>query len=183
MHETPDLDSKDPSAYRRFDRYEDLTRYLLGRRAGWWALVPFQMAVLVGICITYTVVGGDDLFSAVAELAPGMKLPLWSFYLMFAGAQLILSQLPDFSSLGLVSLLGALMSVGYCVIAAALAIMHGPAPNVDYSPLAGSQSVQQKIFSIFTALSTLMFAVSLDGQGSRRQQWFWLKYSSHDPAR
>jgi hypothetical protein len=40
MHEAPDLDAKDPdSAYRRFDRYEELTAYLWGPRAGWWSLV------------------------------------------------------------------------------------------------------------------------------------------------
>ncbi len=39
MHETPDLSAKSADGYLRFDRYEDLAAYLLGRRAGWWALV------------------------------------------------------------------------------------------------------------------------------------------------
>ena len=48
MHEKQDLDSKDPSAYKRYDRYVDLTQHLLGRRAGWWSLVSRRGAGVVG---------------------------------------------------------------------------------------------------------------------------------------
>ena len=40
----------------------------------------------VGICITYTVVAGDDLNAVVAEYVPkGNVPPSWVFYLAFAG--------------------------------------------------------------------------------------------------
>ena len=45
----------------------------------------------------------------VAAAAP----PPWACYGLFGAAQLLLSQLPEFSSLGWVSLLGAACSVGY----------------------------------------------------------------------
>jgi hypothetical protein len=51
------------------------------------------------------------------------------------------------------------MSVGYCSVAIWLSLARGPSADVDYTPLKG-QSATQKVFSIFAALSTLMFAVS-----------------------
>lgn len=155
MHEEPDLESKDGSGYKRYDRYQDLTTHLLGKNLGWWSLVPFQNMVLVGICITYTVVGGDDLHGAVAELVPaGQAPPAWAFYLIFGGAQLLLSQLPDFSALGAVSLLGAAMSAGYCGIAVVLSALHSPEPGASYNPVKS----KGQVFDVFNALSTIMFA-------------------------
>jgi len=63
--------------------------WLAGKRRGKAILLPFQMAVLVGIAITYTVVGGDSL-SAFAHTA-GSHLPKWGFYLIFGGLQVLLS--------------------------------------------------------------------------------------------
>lgn len=60
-----------------------------GKKRGKAILLPFQMAVLVGIAITYTVVGGDSL-SAFAHAA-GSHLPKWGFYLIFGGLQVLLS--------------------------------------------------------------------------------------------
>ena len=166
MHETQDLGGNKEGSHggwRRFDRYQDLTKHVLGPRAGWWALVPFQMMVLIGICITYTVVGGDDLHAAVDSWmhagGKGAAPPAWVFYLAFTALQLVLSQLPDFSSLGVVSLIGALMSLSYCAIAVVLAAMSKPPPDVDYAPLSGEKGPLQCVFAIFNALSTIMFAV------------------------
>lgn len=74
--------------------------------------------------------------------------------------QALLSQLPDFSSLGFVSLLGALMSAGYCIIATVLAALATPPKNVTYEPMVGLNGTE-KLFSIFNGLSTIMFAVSV----------------------
>jgi hypothetical protein len=56
-------------------------------------LLPFQLAVLVGIAVTYTVVGGDSLAAFAGFLTPagGAKLGRTSYYLMFGGMQLLLS--------------------------------------------------------------------------------------------
>lgn len=53
--------------------------------------MPFQLAVLVGIAITYTVVGGDNLAAFVASVAPQVAGGKWGYYLMFGGLQLLLS--------------------------------------------------------------------------------------------
>lgn len=44
------------------------------------------MTVCIGVCITYTVLAGEDMRAAVLDWAPaGTVPPLWSFILMFAG--------------------------------------------------------------------------------------------------
>lgn len=54
--------------------------------------MPFQMAVLVGIAITYNVVGGDNLAAfAGAVSTAGPVVGNWAYYIMFGGLQLILS--------------------------------------------------------------------------------------------
>ena len=143
--------------WTRFDRYRDLSIHVLGPKAGWWALVPSQTAVLLGIMVLYNVAGGDSLHAAVADGGSAAP-PRWAFYLVFAGAQLLLSQLPDFSSLGVVSLIGAIMSATYCSIAVALSLMATPPPDVDYAPLANSTSRAGAVFDVFNALTTVLFA-------------------------
>jgi hypothetical protein len=76
-----------PARWLRFDRYQDLTCYAFGPRAGRWALLPFQAAVLVGIAITYTVVGGDDLHAIAADHSGAAAPPAWVFYVAFGGGR------------------------------------------------------------------------------------------------
>jgi hypothetical protein len=75
-----------PAWWLRFDRYQDLTCYAFGPRAGRWALLPFQSAVLVGLAITYTVVGGDDLHAIAADYS-GSAPAAWVFYVAFGGGR------------------------------------------------------------------------------------------------
>jgi hypothetical protein len=84
MHEMPH--PKADGGWARFDRYQQLTCHAFGRRAGKWALLPFQAGVLIGIAITYTVVGGDDLFAIIKDCVPGAKVEPWMMYLAFGGA-------------------------------------------------------------------------------------------------
>jgi hypothetical protein len=74
-----------------------------------------------------------------------------------AGAQVLLSLLPDFSSLGFVSALGALMSICYCMIATGLAAAYKPAGPVDYAPVHDTP-VTQRVFDVFAAITTMLFA-------------------------
>ena len=114
MHEIPDLDApKGGHGIRRMVRYDQLTSYLLGPIRGKWCLVPFQMAVLFGTATLYIVAGGQDLYAFAVHVNTSQAMPVWGYYLVFAGLQLLLSMLPSFAELTFVSLLGALMSVGY----------------------------------------------------------------------
>lgn len=62
-----------------------------GKKRGKAVLMPFQLAVLIGIAITYTVVGGDNLAAFVESVAPQAAGGKWGYYLMFGGLQLLLS--------------------------------------------------------------------------------------------
>lgn len=72
-------------------RYDQLADYVFGRGKGKKILLPFQIAVLLGIAITYTVVGGDSLYAFTKLVDPGSSVPKWGFYIAFGGIQLLLS--------------------------------------------------------------------------------------------
>ena len=63
----------------------------VGERRGKNVLLPFQLAVLVGVPITYTVIGGSSLREFVGLVAPSVVLPSQMYYLIFGGLQLCLS--------------------------------------------------------------------------------------------
>jgi len=92
MHEVPDLDNKAGGGIQRLDRYDQLAEYILGKRKGKLVLMPFQLAVLVGIAITYTVVGGDNLAAFAKNMSPAhANFGNWAYFLMFGGLQMALS--------------------------------------------------------------------------------------------
>lgn len=64
-----------------------------GKRRGKAILLPFQLAVLIGIAITYTVVGGDSLYAFAELMSPlGVTgVPKWGFFLIFGSLQVLLS--------------------------------------------------------------------------------------------
>jgi hypothetical protein len=67
-----------------------------GKGRGKKILLPFQLAVLIGISITYTVVGGQSLHAFAHGIAPGGQIPgTWAFIIMFGGIQLFLSMVGD----------------------------------------------------------------------------------------
>ena len=67
-------------------------------------------------------------------------------------------QLPNFSDLSVVSLLGAVMSIGYCTIAVAMAATVRPGPEVQYDPGTVPRGQLERIMGVFNALTTILFA-------------------------
>ena len=79
-----------------------------------------------------------------------------------AAAQVLLSQLPEYTHLGWVSAFGALMSIGYCAIATGLAAAYrvqggGPAASYVSSTLTEPSPVK-RVINLFAAMSTVLFA-------------------------
>lgn len=63
-----------------------------GKGRGKKILLPFQLAVLIGISITYTVVGGESLHAFSEGVSHGGYVPgKWAFIIIFGGIQLFLS--------------------------------------------------------------------------------------------
>jgi len=158
MHEVPDLDSK--GGIKRLDRYDQLAEYVFGKRRGKTILLPFQLAVLIGIAITYTVVGGDSLYAFAELMSPfGVTgVPKWGFFLIFGSLQVLLSMLPSMHDVRLISLLGALMSAAYCTIAIVMSATVRPGPDVNYNPAAVQRTPIERYMGIFNALTTVFFA-------------------------
>lgn len=64
-----------------------------GKGRGKKILLPFQLAVLIGISITYTVVAGQSLHAFAGGVTPegNRTLGVWAYIIMFGGLQLLLS--------------------------------------------------------------------------------------------
>ena len=156
--------------------------------------MPVQFSLMVGLCITYSVTAGESMKGVVdsrclstsssssqiegggeGEEECGGSIAPW--IIMFGMFQLALSQVPDFHSLWWVSLLGGIMSVGYCSIAAGASWAHlNSSSQLDdsssYNSTIGtgtnsttiiddddssSSTEAASVFSIFNALGTIAF--------------------------
>ncbi|WIA19602.1 hypothetical protein OEZ85_005540 [Tetradesmus obliquus] len=165
MHEVPDLDCTLGKGVRRLDRYDQLSAYLLGARRGKLVLLPFQLAVLIGIGITYTVVAGGCLqaFAGSVGTSGNKVLGTWAYMIMFGALQVALAMvalamLPSFDDIRWVSLMGSLMSMAYCIIAFAMSASVKPDSTVNYVPAAVPRSTIDRVMGIFNALTSILFA-------------------------
>ena len=96
---------------KRFDRYPELGQHAFGDKLGYWVIMPQQLMVQVASDIVYMVTGGKSLKKCVDLVSPNFApIRQTYFILFFAFCQLILSQIPNFNSLKVISLLAALMS-------------------------------------------------------------------------
>ena len=97
---------------KRFDRYFELGRHVLGPKLGLWMVMPQQLTVQVASTIVYCVTGGKSLKKFFDLLVPVMSGVRQTYYIVvFICLQLLLSQTPNFNTLKGVSLLAAVMSV------------------------------------------------------------------------
>lgn len=66
--------------------------------------------------------------------------------------------MPSLHDARLVSLLGALMSAAYCIIAVGMCATIRPGPNVNYDPAKMPISTLARVMGIFNAMTTVFFA-------------------------
>jgi hypothetical protein len=143
-----------------FQEYSALSRWAFGRRLGTWLLTPFQTALIVGICISYQIVGSEALFSIVASsramamqaaaagtaassssssssatiTADAMNMPKWPFYMGFAALQGAFAVgCGSIAESSAVSFGGVVASVVYCGVASALSLAIVAWRNADPS--------------------------------------------------
>jgi amino acid permease len=118
-----------------FHEYSALSRWAFGRRLGSLLLTPFQTALIIGINLSYQVVGSEALFSIVASsralalTAKGLPtdsaadMPKAPFYLGYAAVQALFAvACNSLGESGVISLAGVVASVVYCGIASALSL-------------------------------------------------------------
>ncbi|KAK9904954.1 hypothetical protein WJX75_006393 [Coccomyxa subellipsoidea] len=143
---------------KRFNRYHELGQYAFGQKRGLWFIIPFQLIVMIGLAIVYCVTGGKSMQAVWQFLCnkpcPAFGLSAW--IVVFAGAQLILSQCPNFNSLRVVSFAAAVMSLTYSTIAVGASIASGRQPDAYYD--LHTKDTADSVFGIFNALGTVAFA-------------------------
>jgi len=145
---------------KRFDRYHELGQHAFGERLGLWIVVPQQLLVEVSLVIVYMVTGGQSLKKFHDVICDGhcKDIKLTYFIMIFASAQFVLSQLPDFNSISGVSFTAAVMSLSYSTIAWGASVHKGRESDVDYSLRA--TTTPGKVFGVLAGLGTVAFAYS-----------------------
>lgn len=142
---------------KRFDRYHELGQYAFGEKLGLYIVVPQQVVVEVSTCIIYMVTGGKSLKKFHQSVCPDcQEIKLTYFILIFASIHFVLSHLPNFNSISVVSLAAAVMSLTYSTIAWTASLAKGTHKDVDYS-LRG-ETTQANVFNFFNALGDIAFA-------------------------
>ncbi|XP_027153637.1 lysine histidine transporter 2-like [Coffea eugenioides] len=144
---------------KRFDRYHELGQHAFGEKLGLWIVVPQQVVVEVSTCIVYMVTGGKSLKKFHDIVCPPPKcqdIRLTFFIMIFASVHFVISHLPNFHSLSLISLSAAVMSLSYSTIAWVASVTKGQEADVNYGPR--ETSTTAITLSSFNALGDVAFA-------------------------
>ncbi|KAL1187627.1 Lysine histidine transporter 2 [Cardamine amara subsp. amara] len=142
---------------KRLDRYHELGQEAFGEKLGLWIVVPQQLIVEVGVDIVYMVTGGKSLKKVHHLLCGDCKDIRTTYWIMiFASIHFVISHLPNFNSISIISLAAAVMSLTYSTIAWAASVHKGVHPDVDYSPRA--TTTPGKVFNFLNALGDVAFA-------------------------
>ncbi|CAL5185683.1 unnamed protein product [Lathyrus oleraceus] len=142
---------------KRFDRYHELGQQAFGEKLGLYIVVPQQVVVMLGGTIVYMVTGGASLQKFHDTVCPNCKKIRLTFFIMiFASAHFVLSHLPSFNSISGVSLVAAVMSIGYSTIAWTASAHKGVQENVRYSNAA--KTTTDLIFNFLNAVGAVAFA-------------------------
>ncbi|KAG7593048.1 Amino acid transporter transmembrane domain [Arabidopsis thaliana x Arabidopsis arenosa] len=142
---------------KRLDRYHELGQHAFGEKLGLWIVVPQQLIVEVGVDIVYMVTGGASLKKVHQLLCSDCKEIRTTFWIMiFASIHFVISHLPNFNSISIISLAAAVMSLTYSTIAWTASVHKGVHPDVDYTPRASTDA--GKVFNFLNALGDVAFA-------------------------
>ncbi|EOA40429.1 hypothetical protein CARUB_v10009155mg [Capsella rubella] len=142
---------------KRLDRYHELGQHAFGEKLGLWIIVPQQLIVEVGVDIVYMVTGGASLKKVHNLLCSDCKDIRTTYWIMiFASIHFVISHLPNFNSISIISLAAAVMSLTYSTIAWAASVHKGVHPDVDYSPRASTDA--GRVFNFLNALGDVAFA-------------------------
>ncbi|KAL5543959.1 hypothetical protein UlMin_007743 [Ulmus minor] len=142
---------------KRFDRYHELGQHAFGEKLGLWIVVPQQLIVEMGINIVYMITGGNSLKKVHDTVCPGCKpMKHTYFILIFASVHFVISHLPSFNSMTLASLVAAIMSLSYSIIAWAACLHKGVEPDVKYGHR--SSTTASNVFNGLSALGDIAFA-------------------------
>jgi len=146
---------------KRFNRYHELGQYAFGQKLGLWLIIPCQLIVMIGLDIVYCVTGGKSLkYVFDSQCGPNhcVSFGLSAWIVIFAVISMLLSQFPNFHKLSVISLLAAVMSIGYSTIAIGIAT-HQALKQTERPPYnLDGFTLTEGVFGCFNALGTIAFA-------------------------
>ncbi|KAF8090889.1 hypothetical protein N665_0462s0026 [Sinapis alba] len=142
---------------KRFDRYHELGQEAFGEKLGLWIIVPQQLIVEVGVDIVYMVTGAKSLQKVHELLCSDCKDIRTTYWIMiFASIHFVISHLPNFNSISILSLAAAVMSLTYSTVAWGATVHKGVRPDVDYSSRAST--TPGNVFNFLNAMGDVAFA-------------------------
>ncbi|KAJ4954297.1 hypothetical protein NE237_011080 [Protea cynaroides] len=142
---------------KRFDRYHELGQYAFGEKLGLWIVVPQQLICEVGVDIVFMVTGGTSLQKFYNTVSPnGKNIKLTYFIMIFSSCHFVLSFLPNFNSISVISLAAAVMSLSYSTIAWTASLAMGVQQDVQYGYTA--TTTPGTVFNFLSALGNVAFA-------------------------
>lgn len=115
-----------------------------------------------GTCVALIVVGGSTsklFYQIVCGGHSCVPKPLTTveWYLVFASAAVILSQLPNLNSIAGVSLVGAVTAIGYCTMMWIVSVTEGRLDRVSYDRVKPNSDTEW-FFGVLNALGIIAFA-------------------------
>lgn len=146
----------------RTETMNELALATMGRWGQRYAII-FQFFILILSCISFMVLGGESIYSLVygcfGETAAECHAAhaQWPFVLTFAGAMMILGQLPNFHSLTVVSLIGSFMPVAYTLVACISILVGSKEEGVSYSRLTGNNNWESGMYFL-QGMGSLLFS-------------------------
>ncbi|KAF6259045.1 transmembrane amino acid transporter protein-domain-containing protein [Scenedesmus sp. NREL 46B-D3] len=149
---------------RRHTRYKYAVYWILGARHS-AILSVAQHANMILTTIGYQIAAADSMSYIAKRVCAANGTPLGSCFsdqmmmtIIFGGVQVLMSQLPNLEAAWWASAIGAVMSIGYSVIAIALGAQeaHNGLGSLGGKPAPPSD----KLFGIFNALGSFGFAYS-----------------------
>ncbi|CAN0896354.1 Lysine histidine transporter-like 5 [Linum grandiflorum] len=144
---------------KRFDRYHELGQHAFGEKTGYWIVFPQQLIVQVASDIVYMVTGGKSLKKFFELTVPEIGDNKQTYFILaFCIIQLIISQTPNFNSLKIVSLLAAIMSGTYSMIAFVASTIKGANDVHTPSYELRAHTTSGVTFEVLNALGAIAFA-------------------------
>ncbi|KAF8073110.1 AAP5 [Scenedesmus sp. PABB004] len=147
---------------RRNHTYRDAVHFILGTRSSLFLLVCQHAIFFLG-AIGYCIAAADSMSFIARQACAGAGTPpsrcmsqQWIMTLIFAALQLVLSQLPNLESVWWVSIIGAVVSVGYSAMTIGLGAASASARKGDLWGQAAPPA--KRVIGIFNALGMQAFA-------------------------
>ncbi|KAJ6692946.1 LYSINE HISTIDINE TRANSPORTER-LIKE 8 [Salix purpurea] len=130
------------------------------KKAKWLGLFPI-LYLSIGTCVALNIIGGSTsklFFQTVCGQSCTVKtLTPVEWYLVFASAAVLLSQLPNLNSIAGVSLIGSITAVVYCTLMWMVSVNKDRLPGITYKPVRGAKEID-RFFEVLNSLGIIAFA-------------------------